>query len=259
MNRTHQLKYYIKHLLTAKNRGGHGIHSPFLYDFIQHVILEKHPFYCFESIEKQRINLVSNSTHIEIPGDKAEEKRLLRISNLARQQLTPARKNQLLFRICARYHFKKVVEIGTSLGISTLYLSSSDSRLTCISIEVNESMAGLVKEQLEKAGKTNARVLTIDSSSGLQELLGSAGVQDLIYISALQSSLRVTEYFNCCVNFIHNNSIIVIDSPYRSVDASSAWQSIKNHPGVHASMDLYTLGIVFFNPAFANKHYKVIF
>lgn len=259
MNRTHQLKTYLRHLVWSTNTGGHGVHSPFLFDFIRNVVMEKHPFYCFETIEQQRTALLNDTTRIEVK-DFGTGKHIERsIAEIARKALKPSRQAQLLFRICARYHFKNIVELGTSLGVTTLYLSAVDSTLHCTSAEGCTKLSEIARRHLFVHGRSNTQVVTLNLDTGLQELLEKSGIQDFIFIDANHRYEAVTDYFGRCVNFIHNNSIIVIDDPYWSQDMTRAWNEIKLHPRVKASIDLYHMGIVFFNPEFANKQYRVRF
>lgn len=41
----------LRHVLLAGHRKGHGIHSPFLYHLVTHVLFNKNRYYCFDSIE----------------------------------------------------------------------------------------------------------------------------------------------------------------------------------------------------------------
>ncbi len=41
----------LRHVLLARHRKGHGIHSPYLYHLITQVLFNKNPYYCFDNIE----------------------------------------------------------------------------------------------------------------------------------------------------------------------------------------------------------------
>jgi len=56
---------------------------------------------------------------------------------------------------------------------------------------------------------------------------------------------------------VHNNSIVIIDDIYWSDDMELAWQTIKNHPRVTSSIDLFHMGIIFFNTDVNKMHYKM--
>lgn len=170
-----------------------------------------------------------------------------------------ARKNQLLFRICARYKLKNVMEVGTSPGISTLYLTTTDQALKCTRLEINKELSKKVRMLLNKEGRINFDQFPVESLAKPDDVLQHAGVQDLIFISAIAPTNQLIYYFDSCVNFCNPNSIIVIDNPYESEEATVAWKTIQKRTHVYATIDLYHLGIVFFNPAYAHTHYRAIF
>jgi hypothetical protein len=54
------------------------------------------------------------------------------------------------------------------------------------------------------------------------------------------------------------NSIVVFDDIYWSDGMVLAWNEIKKHPKVTATIDLFQIGIVFFNKNLTKKEYKII-
>jgi predicted O-methyltransferase YrrM len=181
------------------------------------------------------------------------------IQQIASRALKPAPQAQLLFRMCARLGYKKVLELGTSLGITTLYLSAASKQITCTSVEGCPNIASIASKTLLKHGYHNANIVNTNLNSGLLNLLNNIGIQDIIFIDANHSYQALTDYFNQCVNFIHTNSIIVVDDPYWSREMTKAWNELRRHNKVTATLDIYHMGFVFFNPAFANKHYRIRF
>jgi hypothetical protein len=43
---------YLRYLFMAANGKGHGVHSPFVFEFITRVLNDKRHFYAFDAIEK---------------------------------------------------------------------------------------------------------------------------------------------------------------------------------------------------------------
>ena len=44
-------KKYLHYYINAKNGKGHGIHSPFVFDFVVHVLNDTKKYECYEKIE----------------------------------------------------------------------------------------------------------------------------------------------------------------------------------------------------------------
>lgn len=252
MNPIYRFSTYLRHITTAIHTGGHGIHSPFLFDFIRNIVMEKNPYYCFDEIEKQRKALANNRSRTHLPEAGAGT-----LATAARTGLKRARLDQVLFRMCVRYKFNNVLEVGNSLGVTTLYLLAAGSKMNCVC--ACNTLPEITRSQPDISGRKNVRLETIASNADLAILLESVENPDLIVISGSSQPEQIADYFGQCVNFIHSNSIIVIDAPYRQAETARVWTDIKHHPQVKASIDLYHWGVVFFDPAFANRHYRVLF
>ncbi len=80
---------------------------------------------------------------------------------------------------------------------------------------------------------------------------------DVIFIDANHRSSAVLRYFELCLPHVHKNSIVIIDDIYWSDDMELAWQTIKNHPRATSTIDLFQMGIIFFNTDVNKMHYKM--
>jgi len=219
--------------------------------------MEKHPFYCFEPLEIRRKELENDRSQLEIEDAGTGTNRATTIARIARTALKPARQAQILFRICARYNYRNVLELGTSLGLTTLYLAAADKQIHCVSVEACPRLASFARQQAKRFNYPNIHIQNVNLDSRLNAVLTETGTQDLIFIDANHRYEAVVKYFNECINFIHPNSIIVIDDPYWSEGMTRAWNEIKQDRRVHASIDLYYMGIVFFNPSFAHQQLRI--
>lgn len=119
---------YLAHIFTAKNTGGFGIHSPLIFNFIQYVLKESYPYYVFEKIEKIREKNLSDNRTIEVKDFGCGKNGTRKISSIASKALKQPKQAQLLFRIIHYFKFEKIIELGTSLGISTLYMAAASSK-----------------------------------------------------------------------------------------------------------------------------------
>ena len=131
MYRRSQLaKKYIHYYFTSSNGKGHGIHSPFIFDFIKNVLNDKKKYECYESIEKKRNELLQDKRVIDVEdlgaGSLAVPSRKKKISDITGSFLKSKKFAQLLFRIVQYYKPHNIVELGTSLGITTAYIASAN-------------------------------------------------------------------------------------------------------------------------------------
>ncbi|MCW3105652.1 MAG: class SAM-dependent methyltransferase, partial [Segetibacter sp.] len=121
---------YLSYFLTASNGKGHGVHSPFVFDFITNVLNDHRTFYAYDELEKLRRSLLSNKTVLTIEdfgaGSAVHKSNERKVSDIARSSLKPKKFGQLMFRMVDYYKANTIVELGTSLGITTAYLASGN-------------------------------------------------------------------------------------------------------------------------------------
>ena len=248
---------YLHHVFTARNSGGFGVHSPLIFNFIQYVLKEKHPYYIFREIEKIRRRNLNNHNTIDVKDFGSGKSETRKISDIAGLAIKPQEQAQLLFRIIAYFRFKKVMELGTSLGISTMYMAAASSQESCITLEGCSETANVARDNFRQLGMNDILLIECNISDQLENILKEYGIQDFIFIDANHRYEALKQYFEICVSYTHKNSVIVVDDIYWSAGMEKAWDEIKNHPHVTTTIDIFHMGIVFVNPILSKKQYKV--
>ena len=123
-------KKYLYYYFTALNGNGHGMHSPFVFDFILNVLNNKNGYVAPFEIEELRNELLKDKTIVTIEdlgaGSRIQSSKQRTISSLARNAIKPKKYGQLLYRLVKHYQPETIIELGTSLGITTAYLSKAN-------------------------------------------------------------------------------------------------------------------------------------
>lgn len=259
MKNFRRLIKYIEHFLTARHSGGFGVHSPFVFDFVEQVLREKHPFYIFENIENIRKILLKDHRQIDIEDFGTGSNRRREVKEIAAHTLKSPRLAQLIFRMIHHYHCRSILELGTSLGISTIYLASGDKNIQCLTLEGCKATAAIARENFKKSGLKNIELVTTNIDESLEEILAERPHRDFIFIDANHRYEATVRNFETCLNFCTDNSIIVLDDIYWSAGMEKAWKQIKQHDRVKSTVDIYHMGIVFLNPVLNKQHYKIRF
>ena len=249
-------KYFL-HSITARNTKGYGVHSPYLFQLVRFVIYDKSQYYVFPQIEKLRESLSVDNRMLQVKDFGTGKNRGRKVSEITAHSLKPTKYAQLLFKIILFCKAKQVLELGTSLGLTTSYLASSSSDIRCVTLEGSEEIAAVAKENFEKLHIKNIEVETGNIDTTLPVILNSFEKLDFVFIDANHRLPAAFDYFEQCVNKIHEKSVIVIDDIYWSTDMEEAWSRIKNHPKVTSTIDLFHIGIVFFNTDLNKNHYKM--
>ena len=125
-------KKYLQYRVVSSNGKGHGTHSPFVYDFITKVLRDKKKYDCYEKIEKLRGQLLADNSKIEVEdfgaGSTVIKTKERIVKDIARSSLKPRKYAQLLYRMVNYCQPETVLELGTSLGITTAYLASGNKK-----------------------------------------------------------------------------------------------------------------------------------
>lgn len=247
----HSLLHYLHHLLTA-SRGGHGVHSPLAYRLCEEVFYNDAHSYPFENLEAIRKQLLADQRRLKITdlgaGSRVLNNRERKVSDIAASGISRQRQSEILFHLVRYLNLSKIIELGTSLGLTTMYLASANSGAQVHTIEGSQSLSQFAAQLSKDAGINNITFHSGNFDTELEPLLKQLGSFDLLYMDGNHRYEPTLAYFKTAARFAHEKSVIVLDDIYWSAGMTKAWQEIKSQPGVSLSIDLYHMGLVFLNP-----------
>lgn len=255
------IKNYVRHFFTSK-RKGHGVHSPFVYALVENVFCNTHDFYVFEELKAIRRALLKDNTELEVEDLGAGSKKLnsnkRKIKDIAQFGISSNQQSELLFKLINYLQSKVIIELGTSIGLNTMYLSSANNNTTIYSIEGSKSLINFSEKLFKTHSKNNIQLLQGNFDDVLPQLLSSIPSFDLIYIDGNHTFEATTSYFNQALQKTLPNSIIILDDIYWSAEMTKAWELIKQNNKVTLSIDCFYFGIVFFRTEIKQKeHFKL--
>lgn len=252
---------YIKYLLTAKTE--HSLHSPFVFDLYTKVITDATPFYSFEDIENIRKELLKSNEIISVTdygaGSKIFKSNKRKVSDIARYSLKSPKYAQLLFRLINYLKPTSILELGTSLGISTLYLATPNKKSKVITLEGCPETASIAQQNFQKLKLNNITNITGNFNKTLAEVLNKNDVIDCVYFDGNHQKEPTLAYFNQCLANISQNSFFIFDDIHWSDEMEQAWEIIKKHPQVTLTIDLFQIGLVFFREMPEKQHFVLRF
>ena len=255
-------KKYLHYYLTASNGKGHGIHSPFVFDFIKNVLNDKTSYPAYQSIEKIRKQLLADSTVIEVKdfgaGSTVIKTNKRVVSAIAASSLKPKKYAQLLYRIVQYYKPETIVELGTSFGITTAYLASANETSKVFTCEGSAAIASIAKQNFEALQLNNVQLTQGDFATTFFPLLSDLNTIDFAFIDGNHRKEPTLEYFNQLLNHKTPATILIFDDIHWSSEMEDAWNTIKQHPAVTLTIDLFFIGIVFFNADINHKQHFTI-
>ncbi len=257
----YQLKAFFKYKLKAKYRKGHRVHPPFAFDLIRHYFFEKNPFYHFDTIEAIRKDLSDSKEQITITdfgaGSKVFKGNTRSVGKIAKYNATPKLQGELIFRMVAHFRPKTIIEIGTSIGIGTLYLALPNTQAKVITLEGCPNIAQQAKQTFAMAQLNNIQLITGNFEKSLPEAISQSKEVDMVYFDGNHNYKATTEYFKLCLAKASESAVFIFDDINWSQEMTQAWNEIIAHPQVAISFDLFRLGICIINKKVKKQHYIV--
>ncbi len=250
---------YLKYYISASNGKGHGVHSPFVFDFIQHVLNDDRAFYAYRQIEKLRQLLKADQRVLEIKshvdGTGAAKLFFRKIADITSSSVSSAKYGQLLFRITDKYAPSEILEIGTSLGITASYLAMANPNTSVTTIEEAGSLAKIASTNFQKLGVRNVRLLEGSIDQQLSGWLAQGRNIDLALVNGFQDAASVIRYYSAIRKNIHEKSILVFQGIHNSSEMEKVWNEIQQDAAVTLSIDLFCMGFIFFRKEFRVKQH----
>lgn len=258
------LKSFLKYLWVSRYYRGHGVHSPFLYKFVRHVIFKKEKKSRYKDIGFLKKRLRKDNRFFEINDPGAGSKKLRserrKIADIVKNSAIKPKYGRLLTRMIENLQPKILIELGTSLGISTSYiLKGAKERLELHTIEGVAELAEIAKENIGNLNLSGCSVYNSDFDNCLPEILNKIEMVDFVFFDGNHTKDATIRYFELCLNKINNNSVFVFDDIHWSVEMEQAWNYIKGHEKVKVSIDLFQFGIVFFREEMMKEDYVIKF
>lgn len=248
------LKYYFK----AKNV--HGVHSPFVFDFYQNVFKNQNTAPGFEAIESLRKELLKRDTEIikiidygAGPKKNSSNERI--VSEVAKISLSSPKWCKFLYHLVRHYRLNNIVELGTSLGITSCYLGYAAPDGIVYSLEGASAYIDIARQNYNKLGLKN--VLTSEGNIDLTLIKTLRHVEwvDLVFFDANHRYEPTIRYFETCLKKSHPGSVFIFDDIHWSKEMNQAWEEIISRPEVSISINLFQMGLVFFNEGVEKQHF----
>ena len=243
------VKKYVQYYITASNGKGHGVHSPFVYSFIQKVLLDKKLTISADAIESVRAQLLKDKTQIQVwdrgAGSRQNDTPTRAINQIAATALKPKKYSQLIHRLVAYFNPINVIEMGTSLGITTAYIAAA-TKAPVITMEGAPTIAAKAKDNFKKLGFEHIEVVEGDFEHTLPLVVAKLEKVGLAYVDGNHRYEPTIQYFHELLKQASDDTVIIFDDIHWSAAMEKAWDEIKCHPSVTLTIDLFFIGLVFF-------------
>lgn len=218
----------LKLLYKIRHHRGHGIHSPFVFNLVTKVIEDKKHYDAYEEIQSV-------------------------LEKMPRRRYRLNRNNKLYFRLTNHFKPEKILEIGSGYGINTLCFTASSISSECICLETSKKK---YKEAEFLYGKWNRKITLFTNEKELPIL---SEKQDCIFINLLNYNFFSSDLNQYLLNLSYEKTFIIVEGIRTNKECQMLWRRIMEIESRTAALDLFNIGILFFDAKLYRWDYKISF
>ncbi|MDF1575736.1 MAG: class I SAM-dependent methyltransferase [Bacteroidales bacterium] len=216
---------YIWHLFHRRHRKGHGIHSPYLFEFVNGVLFNSKAYQLPSAIAARHLKLRSESAFV-------------------RRSSVSGKSGFLLYRISRWFRPGMIVELGTGAGISTIYLSSGSPETPLHSIEQDKERAALAAQLICRCAPGPVSIHWGEMEEKLEDILTLLPPRFLAFVDGNHHYEPTVAYIRKLIDRAGEESVIVLDDIFWSRGMQRAWKEVLSWPEVRVSIDLFHMGVL---------------
>lgn len=247
----------IRHFVCSRHRFGHGVHSPNMYNFFRETLFNTSKF-DYSSAENIQALCLKNQKVINVtPAGASLQKNdtMRRICDIAASSSSYGKYGRLLQRISAYLKPNQILELGTSLGIGTIYLASGSPKSKIVTIEACKATCNEARQNFDNIGiSSSIKSINANFDEVLPELISNEKFE-LIYIDGNHTYEATLRYYNMIAQSAASSTVAIFDDINWSRGMSAAWSKICKMPTTIAAIETMRMGIVFFDKNLTQKIY----
>lgn len=257
---THQLISYLTFYCKAKTVN--SIHSPFIYQLMMECLENKKEFYAYSEIDRIRFQLSLDKREFEIhdlgAGSLTLKSSVRSISDILHTSVLSHKEGKFLYNLSRTLLPKLGLELGTSLGMSAMYLCLGSSELNLHTLEGDKTLSQIAQAICTKSG-IKATLHSGNFDVLLPELLPKLGSLDLVYIDGNHNYTSTLNYHQLLKPYLSKDAVLVYDDIYWSAGMTKAWKEVLKDTDFQFSIDLFDKGLLIKHAEAKEKqHFTII-
>jgi predicted O-methyltransferase YrrM len=252
---------YIKYSLFSGHKTGHGIHSPFVFNLVTRVFRNKTDKFIVLTVETLRKNLLSGKSEIMVEdygkGSDKLKSNLRKVADITRYSTVPKKYGKLLANMAEEFGSPSIIELGTSIGISTMYMALANPDAIVYTIEGSPEISGIARTNFENSNLENIKSFTGTFENVFPEVLYEVKQPGLVFIDGNHRKEPLLNYFYKIAGGSVEDTVVIIDDIYNSKEMAEAWTIIKEHNKVSLTIDIFRMGMVFFRKGMTREDFII--
>ncbi len=239
---------YLKHQFHLRHRNGHGIHSPYLFEVVHGVIFNSSRMIPPDKIRDLHLGLRRDRKMLKADGPGAPSRIRTAgersVRSFTRGSSVSLKYGALLCRFSRWFRPDVILELGTGIGISTMYLSWGSPDTPVHTIEGNRDRADFSSRLFKRSGLPAVQVHVGEIGEVLERLTGEVGGRMLVFLDGNHRYDPTLGYLRWIVKQAGEEAIVILDDLYWSKGMHRAWKEVLAWPEVRMSIDLFQMGVL---------------
>lgn len=228
----------------AHAKSWRSVHSPWLFNLLLEM---RNGLQTQTDIEAARKRLLRDRRAIPVVDFGAGSTGDIRtVAGIARYALKRPKHARALAALAHHLQAKNVLELGTSLGVTTAYLSRASSHVW--TLEGNPHVATEAQKLWARLGLNNITCIPGAFDKTYATTLSAEAPFDLIFIDGNHRGAALKQYVKGALPFLSEKGVIVCDDIHWSADMEDAWNALCDEPHWTLRADFQEWGLLTHNP-----------
>ena len=193
-----------------------------------------------------RLNMLVDNTMLNVKDFGTGNSGQRKVKDVARKSSTDVRYGGVMQKIIDAFKVERILELGTSVGIGTMFLARTNAKAKVTTVEGCPETSKFAKSEFAKRKIANVNFIN-DNFDHLFDSHVLNGQKFNLFIMDGNHTYEATlRYFDHIVkNHCGQKSIIVIDDINWSRDMYRAWKEISAEMQDSLRLNLFRMGIIF--------------
>ena len=251
-----KIKSFVRYFLLRKTK--YSIHSPFVFDFMIQCLKTPIPKTEFSKFITYRNSYLNSKELISVTDFGAgsqifnsHKRKVKDIASIAGMSLSKAK---IMIKLIQYFNPNSILEIGTSIGISTGLFKIAGSNVAITTLEGCPQTAQKAGEFFKLNHFEKITQVIGEFTQTLPKVIETQKF-DWVYFDGNHRKDPTLQYFETCLEIAQNHTLFIFDDIHWSKEMEYAWEIICKHPMVTVSIDLYDLGLIFFRKESTKQHF----
>ncbi|MFO8236573.1 MAG: class I SAM-dependent methyltransferase [Bacteroidales bacterium] len=251
---------YLRYVFTAR-WNGYGIHSPFVFNFYQSVLnttIVEPDHRLLKLVHKRYKN---EKDIVRCPslgaGSVYGEDTLVSVKDFVTRSSVSFSKGTILYNLVRYFKPAAILELGTGVGLSTIYIVRGYPQASVVTVEGCLSKLEYARKQFSEKGLKSITTVHGEFEAELPGILKKMKQVDMVFMDGDHRLHKTLNYFEMLLDYCHNETVLILDDIHWSAEMEKAWKCIQNYSEVRVTIDLFRFGIILFKKELSRQNFII--